>query len=240
MDAEIKKIITPIPPELPKERRWSVKVNGEEIKDVNFVELHNPKVHTVWYGLHPSGEWAGIGLRTHGGGGVALIPFFEYNGEIFIGLIKQNRPYQDQESPVLNIPRNHCRPEEDHAAAAQRIYSDFFEPALKRLRVDYRSEIFPLGFPVNKDSALFITYPGDGVYIYGAQISADFGAVLGEIKDPKRVMLIVGMNNFDIVNHGLVSDLVQDVCFVHWTSVLQLADGYTNTAVARLLAHKLR
>lgn len=226
---DIKKILTNIPSELPENKRWQVLINDKEVLDISSLDLINPSVGHFRYGLHPSGQWAGIGIRTQSGGGTITLPYIVHNDEVYIGLISQYRPYASHNGNIYNIPRNHLAQGESHQEAVIRIMNDFF---LKHFPAQNKPtfESIQLGQPVNKDTALFVTFPGEGIKIFGCQLKTNFD--LSELDKHKQIS--VWPEKITISKEITEAPVI----FKHWSYILESHDGYTVTSTGKLMAYR--
>lgn len=128
--------------------------------------LHQSRMGvTLYYGKHPGGNYDGPWIQEPGGGGVNTLPYAvdPVTGKTYIGLLSQNRPLQDEEKPVLGVPRGFVGPDETHDEAASREYreetGDVSEPVRVRLEGD----------GVNPNNAFFDSRAG-GIQFYAIQV----------------------------------------------------------------------
>lgn len=87
-------LIRALTPEEQEKRGWKVFVNGEEVPDAASVEIRNEKMGaSSCYGMRVEG-YDGIVWREPGGGGSVILPYTLWGGELYIGVVSQNRSLQ--------------------------------------------------------------------------------------------------------------------------------------------------
>lgn len=203
---------------------WKLLVDGREMA-ARAVEIVS-KFGVLRWGFN--GSYDTWGFEEPGGGGSVLVPYFrDSHGNLWVGVVRQPRPYQS-ETPVLNLPRGFLKPGETHFETAAREGSE-------EVGIDGEDRQFLLsGESGNPNSTFFVTVgTGDdgtpnGVRFYGVRFtedeviaSEDFtytfreGVVKAVSKDAERIM-------------GAV--------FVPWSTVAQLGCMMSNAGVARLIA----
>lgn len=229
MKSELMKrgLINPISPEKQKERGWTFEVNGKKVPDVASIQLSNPNFGEWAYGL-TRGGWDGWAFHEVGGGGSVVIPFVVVKGELYIGLLRQERPNQGGE--VWNVPRGFLKPGEGHFAAAKREFKE--EAGL----ADIKKRLLLLeGEPANPNSAFFVTSkPTEGVKFYAFE-------VLEEEVEP-ITLIPLSTEAIYRLKKGMVKPVSKQAeeilsCRFHrWQRVARLGDMFTLAALARLVA----
>lgn len=219
-----KSLIEPIPSEKQKGRNWIVKINNQEISDVNLLEIENPNYGIVSYGLTKDG-YDGWSFRDVGG--AVTIPFCFYNGKLFVGVIQQCR--HNQGGYVWNVPRGFLNLGEDLHTTAQR---ELVEES------GYSSEKHQIiqlpGESGNCNSAFFETPDeSNAVAFYAVEIDKSELNKEAETLVFKPEMLNNSEENLQ--NRSL--EMIKEMKFILWTEAALLSDMFSNTAVARLIAY---
>lgn len=85
-------VMSPIPAEVPAERRWTVTINGRATGEVvNHLALTS-KFGRLEYGMRPEGYPSWV-FAQQGGGGVITLPYVRMSGMgVLVGLLKESRP----------------------------------------------------------------------------------------------------------------------------------------------------
>src|SRR5512147_573098 len=107
--------IEPMPADL--KRGWSVIVERkdgslEELSDVSRVTITNPRFGAVNYGKSPLGSFDQWSYHEAAGGGSVILPYVRLPaGELFVGLVEEDRHFHSPR-PVWNVPRGFLDPKE--------------------------------------------------------------------------------------------------------------------------------
>lgn len=214
--------IKEIPEEKQSGRGWVVRVNGGIIPEVRSLSISNPRFGDLAYGLTPEG-FDGWRFHQPGGGGSVIVPYV-LKGEIFVGVIQQNRSTQG--GLVWNIPRGFLDINTDHFQTA---VSETAEEVGKAVSLVDR--FFELrGESTNPNSAFFETFEGEGDHFYGLKIL------------PEEVEAINEVIRFRSGLFAPVSKQAEQILkckFIPWKDAIGLQDGYTVQGVGRLIAHIL-
>lgn len=213
-------------------RGWRVELNGEIVEQVSSVRLIQERMGIdVEYGKTPGG-WDGLALEEVGGGGSVTVPYLNLDGEIYIGVVEENRPYAG--GAVLNVPRGFMDPSENHFQTAKRELTEEtgYEPVEKRIQ--------PLdGEPMNPNSTFFVTAGEDrGVKAYRVQIK-DNEVVLSQIADNPEEREY----SFDqkvLTASSKMGEKVMKSKFIHWSRAIGLNDMFTVASVGRLVAEEAK
>lgn len=148
-------LLTPIPPEKQEKRGWQFQ------HQISGFQLTNPRFGTLSYGLTSAG-YDGWIFEEAGGGGSVIVPYVKVKGQLFIGLVQQERFTMG--GKVWNVPRGFLDPGETHFEAAKRESSE-------ELGFDLSQRFKELsGQPTNPNSAFFVTGEGKGVRFYGLEL----------------------------------------------------------------------
>jgi hypothetical protein len=213
---------------IPKDTKhgWEIKVTRggrtQKLHGVSTLELTS-QFGKLEYGLHPFG-YDTICFEETGGGGVVVIPYFiahDHDDEIWVGLVRQKRPFQSKE-PVLNAPRGFRDLNEGPIEAAMR---ETAEEIGGKILTSTLSEL--PGEPVNPNSTFFATGDGGGVRFFKLEVTEEWlkhdpnggYRFREELKATKAALL----------------ERILGAVFVPAKEALKLADGFTIIAVARLL-----
>lgn len=219
-----KSLITSIPTEKLNERKWSVKLNGQEISDVSLLKIENPKIGILSYGL-TEGGYDGWSFRDMGGAVTILYCF--YNHELLIGVIHQNR--HNQGGYVWNVPRGFIDSGENlHATAKRELKEESgYSPG--------KNQIIQLpGEAANCNSTFFETLDEDNAVAFYA-VEIDKSELYQEGNSILFNPDIIDNSDKSLQNRSL--EMINGIKFVLWTEVAALADMFSNAAVARLLAY---
>ena len=190
-------------------------------RTLKFTASH-PNFGTLSFGLRPEGGNAvGWDWTEVGGGGSGVIPYAVLYGKLYIGLIAQNRPTMS-DNQVWQIPRGFLNPNLTHLenAAAELTDEVGIVNATTRL-VELRGE------PQNPNSTYFVTRDG-GFRFYGFQVAPE------ELDDKKKGNIAFKPGVFK--PSSKMGEKITSCEFFHWEFAAQIADGFTNSGVARLLA----
>ncbi len=209
--------------------RWRIFVNGEEQLRVLHLVLDHPSFGTLTYGLTAGGH-DGWSFHERGGGGSVILPFSMVDGELFVGLVEQQRPHQG--GTVLNAPRGFVDPAERRDAAAQR-------ELMEETGIDVPASALSAlpGAPANPNSGFFETTGTDeGVHFFAVEIPAE--RLLGQ--GNRRMFAEGAVDKRAEVCRSKLAEQVGEVVFVPWYEAATLGDMFTNAAVARLLAARRR
>ena len=163
--------MSPISPEAEAQakRGWQLSVNGEVVAEpIAEAALKHSKMGVeVTYGLRPEG-YDGFVIRELGGGGAVTIPYMvDKTGDIFIGVVEENRPLLG--GKVKNVPRGFMDKGETHKEAAIREMSE--ETGLRALG----SRFIQLTEGLNPNSTFFDTSgsAAEGVSIFALHVMVD-------------------------------------------------------------------
>jgi len=217
----------PISPEHQASRSWRVYVNDEEIAEVASVTITSDRFGTVRYGLTRLG-YDGWSFREAGGGGMVVLPYVWHDSELWVGVVRQERP--NQSGSVLNAPRGFVDAHETHEQGAARELAEetaITWPADRVIGLE--------GEPANPNSTFFETAPGRGVHFYGVRVSPDELDTSADVPHI-RADLISGHRAYAAAR----DERITGVAFIRWWEAATLADMFTNAAVARLCAFLCR
>jgi len=214
--------------ELPlgKTAGWKLFVDGKEVA-AQAVELLS-RFGLLRWGFN--GAYDTWGFEEPGGGGSVLVPYFiDEHGMLWIGVVRQPRPFQS-ETPVLNLPRGFMEPGETHFQTGTREGSE-------EVGVNGKERVFLLdGEGGNPNSTFFITVgknedgTSKGVRFYGVRFTADEVEASDGLTYTFREGVVTAVT--------LDAEKIMGTVFVPWTDVAQLGCLMSNAGVARLLAMK--
>lgn len=143
---------------------WTVTVDGKKVSVNEMVAIENLKFGRLTYGKNPAGNYDSWAFHENGGGGSVTILFTIAQGQLFVGVVLEQRPFQADE-PVLNVIRGFLDPGETHLVAAARETEE--EAGISIPLID-------LGGGGNPNSTFFETWgEGEGVHFWGGHVSSD-------------------------------------------------------------------
>lgn len=201
-----------------KKRGWTLTLNGAVVSEVEYLSLTNPRFGKLEYGLTPGG-WDAWSFHEVGGGGSIIIPYAEIRGQIYIGMVRQNRPNQGGE--VWNVPRGFLAFGENHFGTAQQELEQevgYVSPELELLA----------GKPMNPNSAFFLTQGDEGVRAYALHVLESQlvdGGTAGWAFNPKILRPI-----------SKSAELIFGCRFFTCQQASEVGDMFTLAGMARLLA----
>jgi len=246
------KAVSPLTDEQLGKRGWGVRINGEVRPDVRSIDVENAEIGwEFYYGMRPEGH-DGIVFRERKGGGSVVLPYTWWDGQIFVGVLLEDRFLQGGRVP--NAPRGALDEGETHIVAAERELREELEDAgISRDQVGPIEELFLGG--VNPFPSIVDTR-GDqeGNHFFAAFV------------DPARLYKTGGVRTSWLefrefttrpLYSGKSHEQIHAFIFVRWDSFIlagdpmkkdaeidslgpfsyDARDGLTVTAVAVLLAH---
>ena len=171
-----------ISPEDQPRRGWEIQVNGEVVDGpvADAVFAQKKMGIEVQYGKRPEG-YDGVIVRELGGGGAVTIPYMvDKQGEIFVGVVEENRPLLG--GKVLNVPRGFLDKGETHKDAASRELAE--ETGYRALG----ARVIKLVQGLNPNSTYFDTSRSEeeGVSIFAVRV------------EPEELELIQDENGADV------------------------------------------
>jgi len=200
-------------------QRMKFFLNGVEITTpvISLVAcLETPQTDfQVVYGLGPSG-YDDIAWREIGGGGVVDTLFTFIEGELYIGLLTQNRPYQSDQ-PIENVIRGYLDPAKTRLETAKAEAEE--EGGVSLVAIEMA------GDPTNPNNASTESW-GGGITHY-------------RYVPPK---LLVSEADGFVFKPGVakatdpIGDKILKCHFIHWKKAARLGDQMTLAGGFRLLA----
>lgn len=218
-------IAKPIPPERQPQRNWHVQLDGARVPEVSFLTIDHAVLGTLSYGDLPAG-YDGWTFHEAGGGGAVTLPFCEFEGVLWVGLVLQHR--HNQGGDVWNVPRGFLNQGERHEEAASRELTEE-----TGYRVD-AGRVFRLpGAGANPNSAFFETWGKDeGVGFFALEVAP--GDLTREGEHLVFLDECIGQSEHDRSNR--TAEMIWKSRFFRWEAAACVGDMFTNAAVARLLA----
>ena len=208
-------------------RGWALTVNGQTVPEVENFTLENPAFGTLTYGLQPAG-YDGWTFHENGGGGSVIVPHFLSNGEVYVGLLTEERPTQG--GLVLNLPRGFIEIGETHFQAAQREAGE--EMSLKETTKRPLSEL--LGTPANPNSAFFESWGlGEGVRFFGLRFEES-----DIVRNGDELTLNASLlqpTSDQVKQKALLEKIVGKARFVPWHTAILCSDMFTVAGTGRLM-----
>ena len=207
-----------------KSAGWKLVVDGKEMV-ARAIEIAS-KFGVLRWGFN--GAYDTWGFEEPGGGGSVLVPyFFDEDGALWIGVVRQPRPFQS-ETPVLNLPRGFLKPGETHFETANREGSE-------EVGLDGRERVFLLdGEGGNPNSTFNITVGTNedgtpkGIRFYGVRFTEDEVEAADDSSYTFRDGVVTPVTPD--------AEKIMGTVFVPWTDVAQLGCMMSNAGVARLIA----
>lgn len=210
---------------------WELYINGEkaDMSEIQHIAIKS-KFGTVNFGTEAASGYNMFSYREVGLGGSVTIPFvllgdegkivekFNEAIDILVGVVEQNRPKQGGQ--VQNCPRGFLASEkETHQEAADRELHQ---------ETGFKGNTFELpGHPMNCNSALVETDKDGGVKFFAIQMSGeDLNMVEGKLELPEIQESIPEKT----------AEMIGRCQFISIWDAIQLGDGFTNVAAARLAA----
>lgn len=223
--------LLPISEEKQASRGWTIALNGERVGRVTSLTMEQEKMNIkITYGVRPEGYDAPI-IKEAGGGGSVIVPFVKVNGEIFVGLVEENRGTCG--GMVLNIPRGFLQPGETHFQTAKREIEE--ETGYQKVE----KNLYPLeGNLMNPNSAFFVTdTPDKGVKAFKLPVESSEVKILTDSEKPED--RIYEFNPEVIKPVSKIGERVLQSKFCHWRKALEVQDMFSVAAVGRLIKEEI-
>lgn len=203
-------------------RGWKVELNGEVVANVSKLTIANPRYGELNYGLTAPG-YDGWSFHEIGGGGIVTVPFAKIDGQLYVGMVLEDR--HNQGGKVWNLPRGFLNPGETHFESMAKE----LEEEIGYLSPDKRMK--DLGNPMNPNSAFFeTTGKNEGVKFYSIEFLSG------------QLVLQEGGHGFKPGLMRPVSKVAERIFaakFFTWRIAVQAGDMFTVAGIARLLASEL-
>lgn len=225
-----------------QKRDWSVTVNGVVVPDAREVQITNERRGLrLHYGMRPEGY---DGVYVDQPFGSVILPYTIHERVLFVGLVKQERVLQG--GNVWNAIRGLIDVNETHLEAAKREFIEEFAEA----GIDAKQLAEPRqlsGSAVNVDSAFFNTPNSNtGVQFFSVKIPEKILEMNmpmvslhdANFKDTDNMALANIPLRFKkdlVVPKTRMGERIFSACFFPANLVMQMQDGMTIIAVARLL-----
>lgn len=210
---------------------WFVEVDGNIIAYTSGARFFNPKREIEWRLGRRSDGYVGVIGHEAGGGGTVIIPFAFYRGQLWIGLLTQER--KTQGGNVLNVPRGYLDPKKTH-----------FQNALEEMQEETgvsvgESRIIDLSScakPANPNSANYDTSrESEGVRFYAVEFdSEELG--IGEVVEDRIFSLCFKPEIIKPVSGDKDAERIFGCRFYSWQTAVAVSDMFTNAALIRLIA----
>lgn len=222
----LRKLLGALPSD--KQPGWKLFIDGRETV-ATFLELAS-RFGLFRWGYN--GAYDTWGFEEPGGGGSVLVPYFiDEKGLLWVGVVKQPRPFQSEE-PVLNLPRGFLDPGQSHFQAA-------ITEGAEEIGLQEQQRVFLLdGDPGNPNNTFFVTAGRNtsgelnGIRFYGVRFN--FSEMVPEGRQTYKF------------GDGVVQPVTKDAerimgCnFIPWTQAARLGCMMTNAGVARLVGMQAR
>lgn len=225
--------VSPIPEEERGRRGWVLEVNGEVVPDVRSASLTQTTMHVrLEYGKTPAG-YDGLALEEPGGGGSVTIPFVEIDGEVYVGLAIENRPFSGGRVP--NVPRGFLDPGESHFEAATRELGEEMQYESVKKDVELLE-----GEPMNPNSTFFVTIgPDQGVRFFKLEVDPNEVMVTEDSENPENKVFEFNPGVLKAKVGDRLGERIYGSRFYHWTKAVKVKDMFTSAGVARLFADEV-
>lgn len=214
-------------------RGWVLEVNGEIIPEVRFAILTQNTIKIkMEYGMTPAG-FDGIAIEESGGGGSVTIPFVEVDGEVYVGMAIENRPFAG--GRVSNVPRGFLDPGESHFEAARRELGEEiqYEPVKKDV------ELLD-GEPMNINSTYFVAdTPDKGVRFFKLEVDPGEVRLIDGAQDPVDRVYEFSPDLLRPKEGDRLGERIYGSRFYHWTKAVKVKDMFTSAGVGRLIADEI-
>ncbi len=195
-------------------RGWEVSINGVSSL-VSSVFLHSDKYGTVCYGLRPEGydSWT-FAMQDSS----VVLPYTKNpDGEVFIGLIKENRANLGGE--YWCALGGFADPGESFKDAAVRETAE-------ESGMDAQTCVQLPGYPVVEDRLLFVADPNTGE---GCNVNYGFLIPFEELKEDED-------GNYRLINNPTDHKKADQVVFFPWKEAVKVTpDGIALAAISQLL-----
>lgn len=225
------KNVTPITEAEQSKRGWKVELNGKTVSQVRSLRVVQERMGiSLEYGKTPAG-YDGLSLEETGGGGAVIVPFVNIAGEVYVGLVEENRPFAG--GIVLNVPRGFLTPGETHFQTAKRELTEEtgYQPVEERI-------VLLSGEPMNPNSTFFVTQtPDKGVKPYKVGIDEREVKLATDSEDPTGK--VYEFNQDVLRSVSRTGERVMKSKFYHWTKALRVRDMFTVAAVGRLIQEEI-
>ncbi len=219
----------------------------EEVTTIDRFRAWNTTFGELRYGLHKL-NYATWAWHENGGGGAIAIPYVWCNGELYIGVVEQDRFFQDQQNCIQNVPRGFLKDELDHFETAKQEFAEEMMVSIGMLSGtsdELRARIFPLvGAPGNQNSAFMIqdSSKNEGMRYYGVEMlnvpmmNRYFSCHPSKV----RFKLLEGMViQYDESKSGMIEQ-IKGADFIHVSLISGLGDAFTGMGVFRLQSYLLK
>ena len=217
------------------------------ITQVSQLRVSSPSFGELRYGLHPAGycTWA---FYEKGGGGSVVVPYIVWGDELYVGLVEQMRPFQDQHRTVPNVPRGFLKEELDHLQTAMQEGAEEMMVTVGSFETeetngDFRVRLHAIpAHPATPNSTFFIQDAdrSEGIHFFGVEyLNAGVHADFFTNDKPWDIRFRIAQNLAIryAPEHEKLLEQIRGLTFVHWIVAAQVGDMMTNTSVARLQAY---
>lgn len=214
-------------------RGWKVEKNGKDITYSIFeLRIFNEQMGIeVSYGKRVEG-FDGVLLHEPGGGGSVSFPFVILRGQLWIGLLEEQRP--NMGGKVLDAPGGFIDPGESHFETAVR---EFEEEVGVKTASSTVIDLNQYAEPTNANRAFFDTSRvGEGNHYYAWEFTPD-QVVLQYDSDQEIPHLIFRKDLISPRQGDRGAERIFSCKFYPWSIVAKKADIFCSALVTRLLIY---
>ena len=216
--------ITKIP--LDKICGWTVYINGHKQR-IEMIEVKS-QFGTLTYGVRPEGYDSWVFKEQGGGGAVTVLYTYTPDGELYIGMILEDRPNMGDEQ-VWCVIGGFIKPSETHQDAQLR-------ESVEEAGINVKAEQLP-GLPMVSNRLFFVADVrcGEGVHAYALNVPFDQLKLIDEQMGAKGGFRFAEEN----IKLGDFKKANQ-VTFFNWRDAIKITpDALGRAAIAQLLADVL-
>jgi len=206
-----------------EQRGWQL-----EVTDRSMLLTQEKMGLALEYGMRVEG-FDGVLIHEPGGGGSVSIPFVIWTGDLWIGLLEEER--KNMGGRVLGAPGGFLDPGEKHFEAADREFTE--EVGIGKVKISDT----PLGEPGNPNRAFFDTSrEGEGIHFYPVEFLPEH--VEYDRFDDFKVFSLRFKEGVIVPKAGdRVAEKIFGCRFYRWQTPATKSDMFANAMFSRLFIH---